>query len=216
MNGQCIRQPELRADTEKSEICANGSRLSQNRFVYIMMNKPAGVISSSDGRKTGEKTVVDILPQSMKRRGLFPAGRLDKDSTGLVLITDDGALAHDILSPKKHIDKTYIVRLDRPFDDETAADFERGMLLGDEKCLPAEISAENSERTLARVVLRQGMYHQIKRMFKKHSAQVLELHRVKMGALELDPSLLPGEARYLCEKELELLKTARGGEHNIL
>ena len=173
-----------------------------------MMNKPKGVISSSDGRKTGEKTVVDILPDEMKRKGLFPTGRLDKDTTGFVLITDDGGFAHRILSPKNHIPKTYIAVLDRPFDQSVIADFEGGMLLNGEKCLPASLESLNADNTRAKIVLRQGMYHQIKRMFKKHSITVLELERTAMGALSMDGSLSPGQARYLNEEELLLVESA--------
>jgi 16S rRNA pseudouridine516 synthase len=191
---------------DNQSLVVDGKALSNNTFVYIMMNKPKGVISASDGKN--EKTVVDILPDDMKRKNLFPAGRLDKDTTGFVLITDDGEFAHDILSPKKHIDKTYIATLDKPFDDNVADDFKNGMVLNGEKLLHAEIEAVNGDRTKAKVVLKQGLYHQVKRMFKKHGITVVELQRIAMGNLPLDDNLKLGECRYLDKKELELIKNS--------
>lgn len=168
-----------------------------------MMNKPQGVISASDGK--GEKTVVDLLPDDMKRRGLFPAGRLDKDTTGFVLLTDDGEFAHSILSPSKHIDKTYVAHLDKPITAELVEDFRSGMTLNGEKLLEAEITPIDGDLTVCKVVLRQGLYHQVKRMFKKHGITVTALDRVKMGNLSLDSSLKAGESRYLTAEELDLI-----------
>lgn len=184
-------------------VAVDGNKISYSRFVYIMMNKPKGVISASDGK--GEKTVVDLVPSDMQRRGLFPAGRLDKDTTGFVLLTDDGEFAHSILAPSRHIDKTYVVTLDKPVTPEAVADFRSGMELNGERLLQADAEIISEDATVCRVVLRQGLYHQIKRMFKKHGLTVLELKRVKMGNLPLDDSLLPGECRYLSQKELDLI-----------
>ena len=184
-------------------VAVDGNKISYSRFVYIMMNKPKGVISASDGK--GEKTVVDLVPSDIRRRGLFPAGRLDKDTTGFVLLTDDGEFAHSILAPSRHIDKTYVVTLDKPVTPEAVADFRSGMELNGEKLLQADAEIISEDATVCRVVLRQGLYHQIKRMFKKHGLTVLELKRVKMGNLPLDDSLLPGECRYLSQKELDLI-----------
>lgn len=189
---------------DSDTITVNGKEIANNKYVYIMMNKPKGVISASEGGD--EKTVVDILPDDMKRRGLFPAGRLDKDTTGFVLITDDGEFAHDILSPKKHINKTYIATLDKPFTDEVKADFESGMSLGDEKLLKASVEAIDGDCTKAKVVLKQGLYHQVKRMFKKHGITVVELERIKMGGLELDKMLKLGDCRYLTTDELDKMQ----------
>ena len=142
----------------------------------------------------------------MKRKDLFPAGRLDKDTTGFVLITDDGGFAHDILSPKNHIEKTYIAVLDKPFDAAVRRDFENGMELGGKTCMPAALESVGGHPACAKIVLKQGMYHQIKRMFKKHGITVLELKRIAMGALELDENLAPGQARYIGKEELSLVK----------
>ena len=184
-------------------VAVDGNKISYSRFVYIMMNKPKGVISASEGK--GEKTVVDLVPSDMQRRGLFPAGRLDKDTTGFVLLTDDGEFAHSILAPSRHIDKTYVVTLDKPVTPEAVADFRSGMELNGERLMQADAEIISKDATVCRVVLRQGLYHQIKRMFKKHGLTVLELKRVKMGNLPLDDSLLPGECRYLSQKELDLI-----------
>lgn len=188
---------------EQSDICVDGEPISNNKYVYIMMNKPKGVVSST---KDGDTTVIDILPKDMRRRGLFPAGRLDKDTTGFMLITDDGEFAHDILSPSKHVDKEYIATLDKPFDDDLVADFRSGMSLGEEKLLSADVESMNDDRTIARVVLKQGLYHQVKRMFKKYGITVVELHRTSMGGMRLDPSLSAGECRYLTNDEINLIK----------
>ena len=187
INGNTV----IKADSkccDSDEITVDGNKIDINEFVYIMLNKPKGVISASDSRD--EKTVVDILPDTMKRKNLFPAGRLDKDTTGFVLITDDGEFAHDILSPKKHINKTYIAVLDKPFNDEIVNEFRNGLILNGEKLLEADIECVDGDYKKAKVVLRQGLYHQVKRMFKKFGITVIELDRIAMGNLPLDDSLL--------------------------
>lgn len=206
VNGICEKSSSRKIDEEKDIININGKEVKFRKFVYIMMNKPKGVISSTDGRKTNEKTVIDILPEDMKRKNLFPAGRLDKNTTGFVLITDDGEFAHKILSPKNHIPKTYIAVLDKPFDDDIVKAFSDGVTIGSDECLPAELEAVNGDYKTARVIIRQGMYHQIKRMFKSFGIEVVELKRIKMGRLYLDDKLSEGECRFLDEFELELIK----------
>lgn len=194
------------ADTKCSDtdvITVDSEKITYSKHIYIMMNKPQGVISASDGK--GEKTVVDLLPDSMKRRGLFPAGRLDKDTTGFVLITDDGDFAHSILSPSRHIDKTYVAHLDKPITLQVIEDFKGGMELNGEKLLEAELSPIDGDPTVCKVVLKQGLYHQVKRMFKKHGITVTALDRTKMGNLPLDSSLKPGESRFLTAEELDLI-----------
>ena len=205
LNGSSVKSPSEKLDEEKDVLTVGVIHL--RRFVYIMMNKPEGVISSTDGRKTSEKTVIDILPEDMKRKNLFPAGRLDKNTTGFVLITDDGEFAHRILSPRSHVPKTYIAKLDKPFDDEISDAFSNGITIGDDECLPAVLEPVDGDYTLARVIIKQGMYHQIKRMFKKYSIEVIGLKRIKMGRLNLDESLAAGECRYIDEKELEMINS---------
>lgn len=204
VNGAVIKDIGFKADENNDIICSRGEKLCYSRYVYIMMNKPKGVISASEGGK--EKTVVDILPDSMKRKNLFPAGRLDKDTTGFVLITDDGDFAHKILSPKNHIPKTYIAQLDKPFDDTVVSAFEQGVALKDDLCMPAKISAVDGDYTKALVIIKQGMYHQIKRMFGKFGITVTGLTRIKMGRLALDETLQPGGCRYITPDELEQIK----------
>ncbi len=207
LNGSSVKSPSEKLDEEKDVLTVGGRVIHLRRFVYIMMNKPEGVISSTDGRKTSEKTVIDILPEDMKRKNLFPAGRLDKNTTGFVLITDDGEFAHRILSPRSHVPKTYIAKLDKPFDDEISDAFSNGITIGDDECLPAVLEPVDGDYTLARVIIKQGMYHQIKRMFKKYSIEVIGLKRIKMGRLNLDESLAAGECRYIDEKELEMINS---------
>lgn len=203
VNGMVISDIGTKVDEKSDELFCNGKRLSYNKYVYIMMNKPKGVISASEGGS--EKTVVDILPDDMKRKNLFPAGRLDKDTTGFMLITDDGDFAHRILSPKNHIPKTYIATLDKPFDDEVIKAFEKGIELKNDTCMPAKIKALDESKLVAQVTIKQGMYHQIKRMFAKFGLTVVELERIKMGGLELDCSLAFGECRYITQEELDLI-----------
>ncbi len=204
VNGIAVKGTSEKFDENSDEIVCNGKRLTYDKYVYIMMNKPKGVISASDGKR--DTTVVDILPKEFKRKNLFPAGRLDKDTTGFVLITDDGDFAHRILSPKRHIPKTYIASLDKPFDESIKKEFESGMMLGEDKCMPALLDAVDGDYKTAQVTIRQGMYHQIKRMFKKFGITVVELKRIKMGNLCIDESLAEGECRFLSKKECELVE----------
>ncbi|MCC8073454.1 MAG: rRNA pseudouridine synthase [Clostridiales bacterium] len=203
VNGTAVKSANEKADAQKDKIECDGKAVCYSKFVYIMMNKPKGIISASQG---GEKTVVDILPDSMKRKNLFPAGRLDKDTTGFVLITDDGDFAHRILSPKNHIPKTYTAVLDKPFDSDVIDAFKNGLSLKNDKCLPAQLTPLNSEYTEAQVIIRQGMYHQIKRMFAKFGITVIELKRTAMGRLPLDLSLGEGECRYLNDEEIKMVE----------
>ncbi len=194
-------------------ITVNGEIVNNMRFSYIMLNKPKGVISaSSDGH--GEQTVIDLIPEHMQRKKLFPVGRLDKNTTGFILITDDGDFGHVIITPKKHINKTYVANLDKPFTQEVKEDFESGMMLTGRKLLRAEIEPVDGDYTVARVVLKQGLYHQIKRMFKKHGIEVVELKRTAMGKLPLDENLKPGECRYITEPEIRLILTRDPYENN--
>ena len=206
LNGLPVKSFNDKFDEKKDILTVDGREIVFRKFVYIMMNKPKGVISSTDGRKTAEKTVIDILPEGMKRKNLFPAGRLDKNTTGFVLITDDGEFAHRILSPKNHVEKEYIACLDKPFDDEVIDAFSKGVTIGEDECLPALLEAVNSDFKTARVIIKQGMYHQIKRMFKRFSIEVLELKRIRMGTLSLDETLASGECRYLDENEVKLIE----------
>ncbi len=204
VNSVCVKSIGEKVDEISSEIFCNGERVIYQKYVYIMMNKPKGVISASQG--AGEQTVVDILPAQMKRKNLFPAGRLDKDTTGFMLITDDGEFAHNILSPKNHVPKTYIAKLDKPFSNDMIDAFKKGVKLKADECMPALLEPVDKNYFTARVTIRQGMYHQIKRMFAAFSITVIELERIKIGDLCLDEKLLPGECRYITPAELDMIK----------
>ena len=170
-----------------------------------MLNKPKGVVSASEDKN--QPTVVDLVPQNLWRKGLFPAGRLDKDTTGFVLITDDGEFAHDILSPKKHIPKTYHALVDGAITERMEADFAKGVRIGEDFTLPASLKKLSStpQGDWGEVILKEGLYHQIKRMFGVYGLKVLELKRVQMGKLPLDPQLPEGECRELSEEELRMV-----------
>lgn len=192
---------------EDDVISVNGKEIKQNEFVYIMLNKPQGAVSATEDKS--EKTVIDLLPEEMRRKGLFPAGRLDKDTTGFLLLTDDGEFAHSILSPKKHIDKIYTARLDKPINEDIINDFESGMQLGDSLLQSAGLETINGDNTFVKITLREGIYHQIKRMFKKYGITVIELRRIAMGSLYLDSSLKEGECRYITFEELGKIRPSK-------
>ena len=175
------------------------------KFVYLMLNKPAGVVSASrDGR---DQTVVDLVAGDYPRRELFPAGRLDKTSTGFVLITDDGAFAHEILHPRHHVPKAYIVGIDTPLTDEMCRGFAQGVTLADGQTMaPAGVQALSDDGLLVRVELRQGVYHQIKRMFGVYGAGVNTLYRESIGGVALDAALAPGRYRPLTAEEVEKIR----------
>lgn len=199
--GTVCRDPACRVDPETAAIAVDGCPLDYARHVYLMLNKPAGILCVSRDPKA--PTVIDLLPEEYRRRGLFPAGRLDKDTHGLTLITDDGALAHRMLSPRHHVPKTYAVRLDKPVDDAAAALFCAGPVLADgTRCRPAELRfPDPDERTCAEVVIEEGKYHQIKRMFAAVGCTVVWLKRLRIGGLSLDESLPEGACRPLSEAE---------------
>ena len=203
VNGITRNETDFKCEKEDN-ISVSGKELNLQEFVYIMLNKPKGVICASNGKN--EKTVIDLLSEDMKRKGLFPAGRLDKETTGFVLITDDGEFSHNILSPKKHVEKTYIALLDKPINEVIIKDVESGMELGDEKLLPAKLKTLGNENEVE-IIISQGIFHQIKRMFLKHGITVLELKRTKIGSLSLDENLAEGEARYINKEELARIRS---------
>ena len=187
-------------------VAVDGKTLQYQKFVYLMLNKPAGVVSASTDKR--DTTVVDLVDGAYPRRELFPAGRLDKTSTGFVLLTDDGGFAHDILAPKRHVSKTYTVVLDTPLTAEMQAGFAQGVTLADGTELsPAEVEALTEDGLTVRVTLKQGVYHQIKRMFGVYGAGVNALHRDAIGGLALDKTLEPGQWRELSDEEVAKITT---------
>ena len=199
--------PEEKADPEAAEIVVNGERLTYQRYTWIMLNKPAGYLSATeDGRG---KTVLDLLAQELRRQGLFPVGRLDKDTEGLLLLTNEGGLAHDLLSPRHHVDKVYYARVAGHLTEEDCQAFAAGMTLDDGLvCQSAVLDILSAgEESEAHVTLREGKFHQVKRMLAYRGKPVLYLERVKMGNLTLDPDLPRGEYRFLTAEEVENLRS---------
>lgn len=201
LNGELVFKSDIKIEPDKDIISIDGKNISITENVYLILNKPAGYISATEDKS--QKTVLDLIDEKYSHRELFPAGRLDKDTTGMMIITDDGQFAHNILAPKKHISKTYNVEIDIPVTEEMKKGFENGINLNDGVCKTAklEITGEYS----AVVVLTEGRYHQIKRMFGCFGAKVTKLHRTAMGFLELPKDLAEGESRELSKQELELL-----------
>ena len=190
-------------------VAVDGQPLQYQQYVYIMLNKPEGVVSASTDKR--DTTVVDLVGNAYPRRQLFPAGRLDKTSTGFVLLTDDGAFAHDILAPGRHVSKQYLVTLDTPLTGAMTAGFAAGVTLADGQTLaPAEVGPAGPDPCVVRVVLHQGVYHQIKRMFGVFGAGVNGLHREAIGPVALDPALAPGQWRELTGEEVSALRAATG------
>lgn len=203
-DGLPVRRPEEKYDPAVSLLRVDGAVVDCAPFVYLMLYKPEGLLSATEDPR--QKTVLDLLPGHLCRRGLFPVGRLDKDTTGLLLLTDDGPLGHALLSPKKHVDKVYWARVEGKVDQTDAAALAGGLVLGDGlHCLPAGLEplGDGSE---CLVTLREGKYHQVKRMLAARGKPVLALKRLSMGALKLDPALKPGEWRALTRQELAVLK----------
>ncbi len=198
--GEVCRAPD-RQVPETAAVTLGGKALAREAFVYLMLDKPKGVVSAASDPR--DVTVVQLVGGAYPRRALFPAGRLDKDSTGFVLVTDDGAFAHDILSPKRHVPKTYEVLLDTPLTPAMIDGFAAGVRLADGSVMrPALAQPLPGEPCGARVVLRQGVYHQIKRMFGTFGAGVCALRRTAIGGLALDETLGPGGFRALSPEEV--------------
>lgn len=205
LNGRLVNSADEKVDLDADILQLDGKTLLLQKRLYLMMNKPTGVLSAA--RDPKQPTVLDLLPEEYRRTGLFPAGRLDKDTEGFVLITDDGEFAHRILSPKHHVPKTYHAQIDGPVTGQMVKAFAEGVALEDGTlCEPARlILLEEGREPLCQVVLTQGMYHQVKRMFMVCGRRVLWLKRTAIGALPLDEALGPGEVRKISDKEILLL-----------
>lgn len=202
VNGQQVKKPENKYDETKIVIKINGKEIEVKKHIYLLLNKPKGYISATEDES--QKTVLDLVPEEYKNRNLFPAGRLDKDTTGLMLITDDGEFAHNILSPKKHVKKIYEVTIDIPTTEEMVEGFEKGVKLNDGECKSAIMIITG--KYTANVTLLEGRYHQIKRMFGCYGAKVTKLNRICMGDLELPKDLKYGDVREATEEELRKIQ----------
>lgn len=198
VNGCVVRKSDEKYDEDDISIKINGEDISVNKHFYLLLNKPKGYVSTTTS--DSDTTVIDLVPDKYKTRTLFPAGRLDKDTTGLMLITDDGVFAHNILSPKKHIKKIYEVVIDKDISDEMVNGFREGVKLNDGECKSALLEKIDTNKCL--VTLTEGRYHQIKRMFGCYKAKVIELKRICMGELYLPSDLGVGEVREVRDEEL--------------
>ena len=202
VDGRLAASAEDKLDPAAAIITVAGETISLCRFTYVMLHKPAGVLTATEARK--QPTVLDLLPPELRRIGLAPVGRLDKDTEGLLLLTNDGELAHRLLSPKYHVDKRYLARVDGELSAADAEAFARGMTLGDGlECLPAGLEVLPDRVCI--VTLREGKFHQVKRMLAARGAPVLYLKRLSMGPLTLDDSLAAGAYRLLRAEEISAL-----------
>ena len=214
VNGEVVKKPELKINETTDQILCQGKKVSYQKNIYLMLHKPAGVVSATEDNR--EKTVLDLVRPEDRKNGLFPVGRLDKDTEGLLLLTDDGELAHWLLSPKKHVDKTYYAKIDGQVTEEHVKQFREGLDIGDEKkTLPAVLTILLSGPVSEiEITIHEGRFHQIKRMFEAVGCKVTYLKRLSMGSLVLDETLPPEEYRPLTESELEGLTKQRGTDKN--
>ena len=202
VDGRLAASAEDKLDPAAAVVTVAGETISLCRFTYVMLHKPAGVLTATEDRK--QPTVLDLLPPELRRIGLAPVGRLDKDTEGLLLLTNDGELAHRLLSPKYHVEKRYFARVDGELSATDAEAFARGMTLGDGlECLPAGLELLPGHACI--VTLREGKFHQVKRMLAARGAPVLYLKRLSMGPLTLDDSLAAGAYRLLRAEEISAL-----------
>lgn len=202
VNGTVVRDVSF-AVTDSDEVRVNGIVTDISEFVYLMLNKPCGFVSTTDA---DEENVLSFVPSELFRKGMFPVGRLDKDTSGLIFLTNDGAFSHMLTSPSRHVEKEYIATLERPLDEICFEFFAEGMTLKDGfTTRPAKLERLGEKK--ARVVISEGKYHQVRRMFACCGNRVETLKRVRIGGVELDPTLEEGEVRKLTDEELDLLKT---------
>ena len=205
VNGKKEKSAKLQINEDTDEICFDGQKLEYEEFVYYMMNKPQGVISATEDPK--HKTVLDLLDDLARSKEVFPVGRLDIDTHGLLLLTNDGKLAHALLSPKRHVDKTYLAQINGVMTDEDIETFAEGIPFKDFTCQPAKLELVSvdteKEESLVRVTIAEGKFHQVKRMVAYCGKEVVDLQRLTMGTLTLDEDLKRGGWRRLSKEELE-------------
>ena len=201
VDGMTVKRPDDKIDPDTAVVAVCGQEIKTQRYSYILLNKPQGYVCSTDD-KDGE-TVLKLIPPEMRKKGLFPAGRLDKDSIGALVLTDDGELAHRMLSPKHHIPKTYIVQLGRKFENNYINKFSEGLTLSDgETCLPSKVRPSENSDKLAFVELYEGKYHQVKRMFAAVGNHVELLMRISVGSLVLPEKLGIGESMEILPNDM--------------
>ncbi len=205
VNGNVAKDPGMKADPLNDVIVIDGEEVVYRKYIYLLMNKPAGVVSATfDNHDT---TVVDLLPFDYRSFEPFPVGRLDKDTVGLLLLTNDGELNHRLLAPKSHVDKVYYVNLENEADESDIEAFRKGLEIdGGYRCMPADLVISKDDRKEVHVTIREGKFHQVKRMFKARGNEVTFLQRVSFGPIVLDEDLDEGEIRELTEDEINMLQ----------
>ena len=214
VNDKVISNPGTQVDTDVDKIEFNNEVVNYREFVYIMMNKPDGYLSATFDKR--DPIVLDLIDSSYLAFEPFPVGRLDKDTEGLLVLTNDGQLAHRVLSPKKHVPKTYYAKIEGRVTEEDIKAFEQGVTLDDGyETMPAQLKIlESGEQSEIELTIHEGKFHQVKRMFEAVDSSVLYLKRISFGPLKLDNSLSKGQYRLLTDNEVQQLKMLRNGEHN--
>ncbi len=205
VNGKCIRDPGAHIDPG-ADVTLDMQPIVRSEFTYVLLDKPEGFISSTE---KSDRTVMSLLPPEFAKMGMFPCGRLDRDTTGVLLVTNDGEMAHLLLSPRRHVSKTYRFTLTIPAADDTEERFHSGIVIGEDECAPAEVSFE-PDRCSGTIILTEGKFHQVKRMFAAVGTEVVSLRRIKFGPLSEDGSPGPGQWRYLTHDEVASLAAAAG------
>lgn len=206
VNGAVVRDTSMHINPNADAVVYAGERVIYEEYTYIMLNKPDGVLSSTDDGDG--PTVIDLLPDNLRRRGLFPCGRLDKNTLGLLIITNNGALAHELLSPSKHVEKTYSFECETPLSKDDAELLRRGVDIG-EKSPTKEAILALASSTRGEITVYEGKFHQIKRMFAAVGNKITYLERISFGGIKLDASLCRGEWRYLTNDEIALLENRK-------
>lgn len=201
VDGVVCKKIDYKIDPETAKVEVEGQAVGE-QYVYIMMNKPSGVVSATEDKR--DKTVLDLVPEELRRRGLFPAGRLDKDTEGLLIITNDGDFAHRMLSPRNHVEKRYVAKLDGRITKDMITRFEQGIVFSDGvACLPAKLETDNGDETVGIVTICEGKYHQVKKMFTVCGLKVVHLQRISIGNLYLDSKLPIGCCKSLSKMEIQ-------------
>lgn len=203
VDGKVAAAADMKVDPERAEILLDGENIGYEKYTYVMLHKPAGILSAVEDKR--QRTVLDLLPEELRRRGLSPVGRLDKDTEGLLLLTNDGDLTHRLLSPRHHVDKVYYARVEGCLEEADRHAFAQGMTLGDGlECMPAGLEIFSANEAL--VTLQEGKFHQVKRMLAARGKPVVYLKRLSMGTLRLDETLKAGEFRMLTREEIDRLQ----------
>ena len=199
LNGAPVRRVDMHIDEEHDRVTLDGTDISYRQYEYVWLNKPAGYVSATDDRSL--PYVTELLSPVLQKKGLFPCGRLDRDTLGLMLLTNDGELSHRLLSPKHHVEKVYAFSCEPPLPPEAEATFRSGMTIGGEECKPALLVCDEG-RTSGRITLTEGKYHQVKRMTEALGSRITYLERISFAGIPLDTSLARGEYRYATEEEI--------------